>query len=289
MGFMLSELFKQFVNEKRYLKNVTEKTVAFYNQSFNAFTRSIGDVSSSALDKPLLKQFVIGMRENDLSAISCNTYISGINSFLSWLYENEYTAEHLKVKQLKEEKKVIQTFSEEQIKRIICWKPKSPFDWRIHSLLCLLIDTGIRIEEALTLTRNKVDFENCLITVRGKGNKERIIPMSFELRKILFQYAKKHPSEVFFPTRSGGRLEYHNTLRDFKLLARKLNIEGVRISFHTLRHTFAVNYVRSGGNLFYLQKALGHESLQMTRRYTELNEEDLKMMQTKTSLLNRLR
>jgi integrase/recombinase XerD len=113
--------------------------------------------------------------------------------------------------------------------------------------------------------------------------------MSVELRKVLFRYAQKHAFEVFFPTRHGGRLEYHNVLGEFKDLAKKLGINGVRVSFHTLRHSFAVNYVRNGGNLFYLQKALGHETLQMTRRYTELNGDDLKLMHAKTSLLDRLR
>ena len=187
------------------------------------------------------------------------------------------------------EKKVLQTFDERQIKKVIGWKPIGYYQWRLYALLCLIIDTGIRIEEALTLTRSKVDFDNLLFTVKGKGNKERVVPMSVELRRVLFRYAQRHKFEVFFPTRHGGRLEYHNVLGEFKDLAKKLGIGGVRVSFHTLRHSFAVNYVRNGGNLFYLQKALGHETLQMTRRYTELNGEDLKMMHSKTSLLDRLR
>jgi len=88
------------------------------------------------------------------------------------------------------------------------------------------------------LTRSKVDFDNLLFAVQGKGNKEPIVPMSVELRKILFRYAQKHTFEVLFPTRGGGRPEYHNVLGDFKDLAKKLGIGGVRVSFHTLRHSF---------------------------------------------------
>jgi len=78
-----------------------------------------------------------------------------MNSFLSWLKENEHTQEHLKIRQLKEEKKVLQTFDERQIKKIIGWKPTGFYQWRLYALLCLIIDTGIRIEEALTLTRER--------------------------------------------------------------------------------------------------------------------------------------
>jgi len=284
----LEILFDQFIKERRFLKNSAEKTIRFYRQSWGRFCKSFPQLPDR-LTKAHLSEFVLNMRESGLSATSCNVYIRGVNSFLSWLHENEHTAEHLKIKQLKTEKKVIQTFTEDQIKRILSWKPQDFYQWRMYALLCLLIDTGIRIEEALTLKREKVDFENLLITVKGKGNKERIVPMSVELRKVLFRFSQKHQFDVFFPTRAGCRMEYHNILGDFKALGERLGIQGVRVSFHTLRHSFAVNYVRNGGNLFYLQKALGHETLQMTRRYTELNGDDLKQMHTKTSLLNRLR
>jgi integrase/recombinase XerD len=78
-------------------------------------------------------------------------------------------------------------------------------------------------------------------------------------------------------------------LRDFKLLGEKWGIRGVRVSFHTLRHTFDVNYVRQGGNVLYLQKAMGHTDLSMTKRYVNLQTEDLKKMHLQTSQLARLK
>jgi integrase/recombinase XerD len=82
---------------------------------------------------------------------------------------------------------------------------------------------------------------------------------------------------------------YRNLLRDFKNLAHQLGISGVRVSFHTLRHTFAVNYVRQGGNIFYLQRAMGHTDLSMTRRYVNLQTEDLQKAHMKLSTLSRLK
>jgi integrase/recombinase XerD len=283
----LETLFARFVKERRFIDNVTDKTLIWYRQAWRAFTRSVG--TPDKLDKQVLTEFVIKLRESGITATSCNVYIRAINSFLSWAFENGHTTEHLKIKQLKTETRIIHSFKDEHLRAILTFKPKGFYEWRLYALLCLLIDTGLRITEALSLQRAKVDFENMLITVMGKGGKERTIPMSLELRKVLCKWFDKHGHELVFSTRQGGRLGYDNTLRDFKNLAKRLGIEGVRVSPHTLRHTFAKSYVKSGGNLFYLMKALGHTTLAMSKRYVELDEQDLKEMHVKTSIMNRLR
>lgn len=284
----LDELFALFLKEKQFLANVTPKTIRFYKHSWRAFRIVFPDVPDP-LTRQHLSEFVMQTRGRGVSPASCNVYIRGVNSFLTWLYESEYLPEKLKIQQLKEEKKVIQTFSEAQLRAILSWKPSGFCQTRLHALLATLIDTGIRIDECLTITRDGVDLENLLLTVMGKGQKERIIPISVELRKILFKYLRKHNHRIVFCTYDGAKLSYHNTLRDFKLLAKKLGITGVRVSPHTLRHTFAKNYVRSGGNIFYLMKQLGHTNLAMSKRYVEVETEALQEVHAKTSLLSRLR
>ncbi|MEK6300252.1 MAG: site-specific integrase [Acidobacteriota bacterium] len=283
---MLDELFKRFVKEKTYLSNVSPKTVRYYQQSYNAFKKAVG---AELPTRNLLNDFVVKLRENGMSANGANVYIGGMNSFLSWLWENNQTSEHLKIRKLKGENKVIQSFSDQQLRTLLSFRPSSFAEHRLYALLCLVIDTGLRIEECLTLTRSKIDFDNLFLTVNGKGNKARVVPLSQELRKVLYRWSRHHDSELFFSTRHGSKLSYRNSLRDFQNLAKKLGITGVRIGWHTLRHGFALNYVRQGGSLFHLQKALGHSSLQMTRRYVELSNEDLKEMHHKTSLLARIR
>ena len=104
-----------------------------------------------------------------------------------------------------------------------------------------MIDTGCRIDEGRTLKWDAVDFDNLIIKVVGKGNKERIVPMSVELRKILYKLLQRNEFQFVFATKHGGRLSYFNTLRDFKALCEKLGINGVRCSWHTLRHGYALN------------------------------------------------
>ena len=127
----LSKLFAQFVKEKPFLLNVTPKTIRWYWQSWNAFTRNVG--IPEYLDRFVLNEFVMKLKESGINATSVNVYVCGINSFLSWLWENNLISERLKIKYLKEEKKVIQTFSDAQIKALIHWKPKDWHEWRLHA------------------------------------------------------------------------------------------------------------------------------------------------------------
>jgi integrase/recombinase XerD len=283
----LNLLFDQFCKERQYVKNSSPHTILFYQASFKKFTVILGD--DIDLTKNHLNRFILGMREKGLKPETCNVHIRGMNSFLSWLFENEFISEHLKMKQLKTEQRIMKTFSDNQLKAIFLFKPKTFSEARLHTLLCLVMDTGVRISEALDLRRDKVDFDNLLLTVRGKGNKERPVPMSLELRKVLWKFSQKHKFELMFPNSYGGRLRYDNTRRDFKKLCQKLKLDGFDGSFHAFRRKFARSYVKNGGNLFYLMKALGHTTLAMSKKYVEVETEDLKDMHFKVSILSHVR
>ena len=127
-----------------------------------------------------------------------------------------------------------------------------------------------------------MDFNNLLITVLGKGRKERIVPMSVELRKVLYRYVTRQrysrfDSRYLFCTANGTMMTYRNTYRDLEkvLVAVGVDRKDVDGYFHAFRRKFARSYVKSGGNLFYLQAAMGHSTLQMTRSYVEVEAEDL--------------
>jgi len=167
------------------------------------------------------------------------------------------------------------------------WKPRTFSGYRLHTLVALPLDSGVRIEEALGLRREQVDLENLLVTVKGKGQKHRVVPISFELRKVLYRWLTRNEYDLVFPTRQDGKQIQRNILSDLKGLGRKLTLTGVRVSFHTFRYTFAVNYLRAGGNLFYLSKILGHSSVKTTEQYLQSPQvEDLQSVHNKLSLLS---
>ena len=262
----MKELFKLFIREKRFLDNISPLTIKSYEVSFQKFEQY-----ATELSKPSLNDFVIGMREEGLKPGGINVKIRSINSFLSWCFENNHTDGHLKIKQLKTAETTIKTFSDAHIKALLRFKPKSKYQWRFYAITCLLIDSGARIEEGLGLKVTGVDFDQLFITIRGKGDKERIVPISPELRKILYTFETKHRikgySDYFFSTRDGAKVIYRNYIKELLGVAEELGITGVRISPHGFRHYFSLNYLKQGGDIYTLSRILGHTTVSTTEVY----------------------
>lgn len=256
----MKEFYSQFLREKQYLNNVSPRTVKYQRWVFNIWDKHIGAFP----DKQNVKEFVMKLVEQGLSTFTVNSYIRGMNSFLSWLHENEHTAEHLKIKKIKEGQKALKVFSEDELKRILAYKPKTFAEKRVYTIICLMLDTGIRIEEALGLRRGNIDLDNLLVSVVGKGNKERVIPFSIECCKTLFKFMRLHDFDLVFPTVRGEKISYRTALDQLKILCEPL---GISASWHKFRHTFASLYVRDGGNVIYLSRTLGHTDLRVTQIY----------------------
>lgn len=217
-------MFEQFIKELLYLKNLSPLTVKSYRLAYDRYLRH---GKENIPTKASLNQFVVGMRESGLQPATGNISIRAMNSYLSWLFENEVIKERLRIKQLKTERKVIEPYTDADLQKVLTSKPKDFYEWRLFALASLLIDTGICIEEALTLKTSGLDLENQLIRIKGKGSKERIVPFSFEARKLLFSYLKKRlnkPGDYVFCATTGNRLSYRNIPRDWERLCKRLGI-----------------------------------------------------------------
>jgi site-specific recombinase XerD len=273
---------EQFTQERKYLKNVTPRTLTWYRHSFKAFERAIGN-------KAEIVGRISEMRERGINPISVNTYLRCINAYLRWLH-TEHGQPLIKIPRLKEEQTVLATLTPEHVKRLLQFSPRGRNLKRAHTLTLLLLDTGLRFAEALGLTWDRVDLDNLVLKVLGKGGKHRVVPISLECRKVLYRWRQQQQrvGDLVFPTRSGIQSSQGNVGRDVRLLGQRVGITGVRFSPHTFRHTFAVSYLRAGGNVLYLQRILGHSSLEMTNRYTRsLGIDDLSAVHSKLSLLSR--
>jgi site-specific recombinase XerD len=276
-------LTDQFIKEREYFKGVSPKTLAWYHDSFKAFEGAMESKAAIGLR--------IGeLRNRGVRPVSINTYLRCMKAYFRWAQQEGHITEEIKIGYLKAEQKVLATLSPEQIQRFIAATAKGRNQIRCHTVVCLILDTGLRISEALRLTREDLDFDNLTIHVLGKGGKHRIVPMSFELRKLLFRFVTRQNPPLRFPfgTRNNSRMTVRNFQRDLAAFGQRLGISGVRLSPHTLRHTFAVSYLRAGGNLYYLQRILGHSSITTTERYLRsLGVEDLQKVHNGLSLLAR--
>jgi integrase/recombinase XerD len=281
--------FNDFIRERRYLNNVSPATISWYTHAFKWLP-----CESPTQDQ--LKETVLRMREKGLKATGCNAALRAINAYLHW---NSGAGErkcgpgcqHPRIAQLKEPENVLPTFTSAQIKQLVNWKPRPKHfhQRRLHLLTLLLLDTGCRITEALTLRVRDLDMDNMLLTLDGKGRKQRIIPFSFGLRKVLHRFITdfdRKPDYLLFATRENTAVRRMTALRGVKILCTELGFDAPPRTLHAFRHTFAVNYLRRGGSVFHLQKCLGHSSLEMTRRYANLMTEDLQRVHQSISLLN---
>jgi integrase/recombinase XerD len=272
----LLPLFTRFLKERTYLKNVSPRTIEWHEQSLKWLV----------IEQPTeddLRGFVLRMREAGLKAVSVNSRIGSVNAFLKW------TGSPLRVPKLKQESYVPGVYSRAQVQGILRWKPRGFCPRRLHALVLTLLDTGIRLDEALSLCVRDCNLDDLLLTVTGKGRKQRVIPFSLELRRTLAKFILDFcplAHQFIFAAKLGRKLSQRNVLRDIKALCVRLGFDAPKRSCHATRHTFATEYLRRGGSLFHLQKVLGHTSLEMVRRYANLQTDDLQAMHERVSLLS---
>lgn len=221
--------FEQFIKERRYLKDVSPRTIEWHEQSLNWLQVE----SPTEAD---CKAAVLRMREAGLKPTSVNCRIRSINAYLKWLGSD------LKIPRLKEPKQIPSTFAKDDITRFVNWKPKTFHDRRLHVLLLMLADVGARISELLALRWDNVDFDNMLVKLIGKGSKERIVPFSVEMRKHLYRYQQQSKFDLVFCTKDGNAVGRRNVLRDVGLLCDRLGVKRQTRLLHSFRHSYPFAY-----------------------------------------------
>jgi integrase/recombinase XerD len=135
-----------------------------------------------------------------------------------------------------------------------------------------------------------VNLDGKWIKVRGKGQKERFVPISGIMRKFLVYYMTNHRlkickvnSDYLFPDSDGHNISANAVQQFLRRLAKSAGLNGVKCSAHVFRHTFATRSLANGANLETLRVILGHESIQTTARYTHLQPSDIQKQHSKFS------
>lgn len=154
---------------------------------------------------------------------------------------------------------------------------------RLHCLLEMLYATGMRVSEIVALPREVVKRQADLLTIRGKGGRERLVPLNTPARQALTIYlealagSQKQLSPWLFPSwGEAGHLTRQRLGQDLKTMAAKAGIDPSRLSPHTLRHAFASHLLERGADLRVLQTLLGHADISTTQIYTHVLEERLR-------------
>jgi len=149
---------------------------------------------------------------------------------------------------------------------------------RLYVLLELLYATGLRVSELVSLRRQAVMRDTSFITVTGKGNKERVVPLNDRARDAIKTYlATLEPGPFLFPAAGAeGYLSRQVFARDLKGLAGRAGISSARVAPHVLRHAFASHLLAGGADLRVVQMLLGHADISTTQIYTHVLDEKLR-------------
>lgn len=162
------------------------------------------------------------------------------------------------------------------------------YELRDKAIFELLYSCGLRISEAIEILFDSVDFENSLIRVIGKGNKERLAPIGDEAKRLLRKYIQesrpdicgKRESEYLFISKKGSKLNRKSVWRLLKNYVTRTKIKK-NITPHTLRHSFATHLIENGADLRSVQELLGHMDISTTQVYTHLAKKKLQEIHKK--------
>ena len=196
-----------------------------------------------------------------------------MQTLFNWAVSEGLVTENpvLRIKPPKEPKRVIKALTNEEISRILAVLGRNFEGIRNKALILLLLDTGLRLGEVTGITMDSIDFDQQVITVLGKGAKERRVRFGSRTAKALWHYLAlrnriSSESKALWLTRQGEALTANAIALVLKRIGQKT---GIKVHAHKLRHTFAIMMLRNGTSPFEVQYLLGHSTLEMTRRYCQ--------------------
>lgn len=281
---LVKDLIDEFLMEKK-ADGRSFKTIESYKGSFQKFLGSfdenmkIGEVNRETIYH--YKGKLVSVEE--LSIASINHYLRDLRTFVNWCIDRRYIEEsNIKIEMVKGQEEVIEVYTEEELQLLLA-KPRSSESfamWRDWAVINWILGTGNREGTIVNVKIGDVHFGRKEILIRAQKNKKpNIIPLSTKLASVLKVYIQKCLTEMgdeeyLFCNQYGEYLTPKALQQSIRKYNQKRGVE--RTSVHALRHTFAKNWVVNGGDVFRLQKLLGHSTLEMTRHYVNLFSADLK-------------
>lgn len=287
----LDVLTDNYVSEMK-LRSLSPNTVARRERSLKRFAKIIGDgspVRLADLSSDRAKDFIAQMQARQmkyedhplhgneagpLSRLTIANQVGTLKAFGNWLNAEGFMNPFASLKSPKVPKLLIETLSDEEIAKVMsAINPATPTGARVAAMMLLFLDSGLRVGEVACAEMSNFDLDNRRLKVMGKGAKERFVPFGTKCAKALMRYIHIHrptalKDDKLFLALDGLSLTVNAVGHIVSRLGETAGVE--RLHPHLLRHTFAVNYLMSGGDIETLRHILGHESLEMVKRYLHL-------------------
>ena len=290
------------------------KTIGWYTEILNSFRKFLiangYPDNLSSFNLSILRDYVLYLRNKPkyeghpytpqqqarLSLQTIRCHIRALKAFSTWLNTEGYTEDN-RLKNLKLPKapaKIIEPLKPQEIRLILNNINKdSATGIRNHAILETMLDTGLRASGIADISISGLNLKDGYIKVMGKGSKERIVPIGKHVQMILFSYIDKTRPVPLEPTcnklflsRSGKPITPNTIKLLFSRLAKKSKVN--RLHAHLCRHTFAINYLLNGGDIFSLKEILGHTTLDMVNHYLHFTSAQIVMQHHKYSPMDKL-
>lgn len=276
--------------------DLSPNTIRGYKLIFKRLTEFTGNIQIEEINANTIRRFLLYLPDQfDMGDRSVSNAWVALSSLWTWA-EGELSIPHVirdKVKQPKFIDIVPDAFTEEEIKAILKatkftkeWDSRRgrhahsrrPTASRDEAIILTLVDTGLRSGELCALTIGDYDKARMRLHVRqGKGKKSRYIGLGNRASKGIWLYmtrrGKVKPSDPLFASKTDRFMDKDNLRHTLDIIGKNANVESVYP--HRFRHTFAIEFLRNGGDVMLLKELLGHSSLDMVMRYAKIVDQDI--------------
>ena len=286
---MGNEAVNRFLEMMSAERGASANTLEAYGRDVEEFLTYCGGMALKEISRDDVGDFVQYLGREGRSPKTVARKLSVVREFFKFLYTEKDIKDNPAADVLtpKQEKPLPKFLSEDEIKRLIaaakeCSGPKGR---QMTAMLELMYASGLRVSELVSLPENCINFDRRQVFVRGKGSKERVVPVAPAAIQAVFDYLEQRDCFIregrrsiwLFPSKSSrsGHISRDTFFKRLKELAVKAGIYPSRVTPHVLRHSFATHLLNHNADLRSVQKMLGHESINTTEIYTHILSDKL--------------
>lgn len=286
---MKNKLVDSFLEMMVAEKGVSQNTVAAYRKDMEHFFEFINSDNVQNISSDDISLFVQDLSKRRYASKTISRKISAIREFFKFLFSEKEIKENpcINISSPKLDKSLPKYLTKEEISEIINFaKSREEISHkRMSVMLELMYACGLRVSELVSLLETSINFDKKQVLVKGKGSKERIIPVASVALKSVLEYLR-YRDEFIKPGRKSvwlfpslvsttGHITRDAFFKSIKKIAVLVGISPARVSPHVLRHSFATHLLNNDADLRSVQKMLGHEDITTTEIYTHITSDKL--------------
>jgi len=278
---MFKEAFDDFIRHKK-INNLSSDSIHYYESSYKTFCEFHDPtLPCNTITQNVVERYTEFLQNKNIVDVTVNSYLRGLRAILYFFMERGYLQE-FKIKLIRFNKKIKETYTNEELD-ILLKKPNLKTctftEFRSWVMINYLLSTGNRLSTMINVKCSDIDFDNNVMRLtKAKNRKEQIIPLSSTLREILKEYLfyrKGNDDDYLFSTMYGKGMTKSGVTS--AIIAYNTNRGVTKHSIHLFRHTFAKLWILNGGDMFRLQKMLGHSSIDIVKEYVNMFSSDLQV------------